>query len=126
MLFDWASYFFTNTSAATNFEEKFVVRRLVTPASPAFLKSDFFDTYNIVGSTEKETIANLLNYARDSMRHFSGSGVNAYYNQWQYYGAPPMSRVVAGTTRISDGVFAHFTAGCHGTVSFIKTAFMLF
>ena len=31
----------------------------------------------------------------------------------------PVSRVIAGTKRRSDGKFAHFTAGCHGTAGLL-------
>lgn len=125
VLFDWREFLVIYSNVATNFEDKFIINKQVTPSPPTYIKTNFFDAYGIIGSSEKQTIANILNYARDSMRHFTGSGAAAHYNQWQYYGAPPMSRVIEGTTRMSDGIFAHFTAGCHGTCSFSKMALML-
>jgi hypothetical protein len=39
-----------------------------------------------------------------------------FFDIWQYYGFPPVSSIIAGTTS-ADG-FAHWTAGCHGSLGF--------
>ena len=69
----------------------------------------------------------MLDWARSHLWHFDGgwSTQNYYYN-WQYWGYPPVSRVIAGTTN-SNPQFPylgslgpqHWTAGCDGTTSFL-------
>jgi hypothetical protein len=86
-----------------------------------FLKSNF-----LIGTTTVQTIGNLLNWARNNLWHFNGlwSPQNFYYN-WQYWGYPPVSRVIAGTPDLDpqyppyNTTLHHWTAGCDGTTSFL-------
>src|SRR5262249_54741274 len=70
------------------------------------------------------TIAEAVFWARN-LRHFEGVwDTTAYQNYWQYIGAPPASRVLAGTHYMGTGnagkSLLHWTWGCHGTTGLLK------
>lgn len=84
----------------------------------------FLRNSNLVGATRAETIGRLLDWARDNLVHFFGAADFGTMEQhWQYRGLPPITRVIAGTTSTYPGNgigFAHWTAGCQGTVGFVR------
>jgi len=121
VLFNWDEYFVVQNNASTGYVDKFVISIDVTPSSPYYLNKNYFDVYSIIEDSDYSTVANLLEYARDVLRHYLKTFTsNNFYNTWQYYGSPPMSRIIEGTTNIETGSFAHYTRGCHGTVGFLK------
>jgi hypothetical protein len=74
----------------------------------------------LIGSDRRTTIANLLDWCRNNLRHFLGAG--PFDAIWGYAGVPPVSRVIQGTTSTADpelGV-CHWTAGCWGTTGFLQ------
>src|SRR5690606_38051231 len=67
------------------------------------------------------TIVALLEWCHVNLNHFLGGYENDNIdNHWQYRGATPISRMINGTTRQTDSRFGRYTAGCHGTVDFLK------
>jgi hypothetical protein len=72
-----------------------------------------------------DTIVRLLEWCRDNMKHFMGTGTTHDMNAtWQYSGLASVRRVIDGTHNAEfagDGpTFAHWTAGCHGTTGFLR------
>ncbi|MFC2138578.1 T9SS type A sorting domain-containing protein [Bacteroidota bacterium] len=127
VLYNWDQYFEITNNSITGIDEKYKITIQSTPAPPAYLKSEFIEEYNIIDESDLLTYAHILEYARDSFRHKGApSGTDEYticqrqWDHWQYVGAPPMSRIIDGTIRESDGDFAHWTKGCQGTVAFTK------
>jgi hypothetical protein len=86
----------------------------------------FLKTNNLIGTTRIDTIGRVLDWARSNLWHFNGTFTpqNFYYN-WQYWGYPPVSRVIAGTPDLDPQYTAlaspphHWTAGCWGTSAFL-------
>jgi len=76
---------------------------------------------NIIGSTRYGTIANLLQWVSKNLCHFYGD--DTYGNMevhWQYRGIPPITYIIEGTTNTLTKEFKHWTAGCHGTIGFLR------
>ena len=94
----------------------------IVPAPP--LRSyEFLGTSDLIGSTRLDTLANVVDWCRANLVHFSGNTAAANMeDQWQYRGFPPMSRVLAGTIQTSRPEFGamHRTAGCWGTTGFLR------
>jgi hypothetical protein len=71
-----------------------------------------------------DTIVRLLEWCRDNMKHFMGTGTaNDMEKTWQYRGLASVRRVIDGTHNHEwDGPdnFGHWTAGCHGTTGFLR------
>jgi hypothetical protein len=71
-----------------------------------------------------DTIVRLLEWCRDNMKHFLGSGTMKDMEQtWQYRGLASVRRVIDGTPNQQwpdADKFAHWTAGCHGTTGFLR------
>ena len=70
-------------------------------------------------------IAQLLGWCRDNMLHFGGtSTARDMQATWQYRGWPPVARMISGTHNheypVPSENFSHWTAGCHGTVGFLR------
>ena len=107
------------SDAENDFTQGFSPTRWSLFAPPAYLMSNFYDQNNIIDPTSAfNTYGNIADYTK-SLRHFTGGyGKDDFQNHWQYHGAIPAQRIIDGTTRQSDNLFAHFTAGCHGTASF--------
>ena len=83
----------------------------------------FLAQNGLLGSTRLKTIINLIGWCRDNLIHFDGTFEAAnVFDQWQYRGVPPVSRVLAGTPVISHPEWGvrHRTAGCYGTLSFLR------
>lgn len=100
-----------------------VYRHNVTPAHPVFIFS-FLKQNNLVGSTRQETIAKVIDWARWNLQHMIGGyECPNYSNIWQYFGLPPVSRIIEGTVLSQGdeiGVFAHYTPACFGTTDFLR------
>ncbi len=93
----------------------------ITPA-PATVAYRFLKKNNLIGSSPKATIENLLEWTRNHLEHFVGD--QSYANAlkiWQYPGWPPLYSVLKGTVSKDDPkkAIAHYTAGCWGTVGFL-------
>ena len=85
---------------------------------PRWIYSEFMKKNNLIGNTRLATIGNVLEWARQNLTHFYGDDTyQNCFDIWQYYGFPPISSIIAGTTDPNDG-FAHWTAGCHGSLGF--------
>jgi hypothetical protein len=107
-----------------------LVSPLVLDATPgnAINTFKFLKTNNLIGPTRIDTIGRVLDWARNNLEHFDGpfSPQNFFYN-WQYWGYPPVSRVIQGTPNLNPQwqgtVLAspphHWTAGCPGTSAFL-------
>ena len=118
---NYKSFLDPRSNADTNYQQSFRLSNSMF-APPAFLMPGFFEKYNIIEPTsDYETFTNILEYSK-GLRHFSGYyNFDDFENHWQYRGVPPAQRIIEGTTRTSDNIFASFTAGCHGTNSFYMT-----
>jgi hypothetical protein len=71
-----------------------------------------------------DTIVKLLEWCRDNMKHFMGTGTaKDMAATWQYRGLASVRRVIDGTHNHEwdgPGSFGHWTAGCHGTTGFLR------
>src|SRR5215212_4463568 len=98
----------------------------VTPAHVVTMYR-FLIARGIIGATPVETIARLLEWCRDHMRHYYDLGVpvrTQYEAFWHYSGFPPVARVMEGTV-VADPTWpatppASWTAGCTGTTRFLR------
>jgi hypothetical protein len=85
---------------------------------PRWIYSEFMKKNNLIGNTRLATIGNVLEWARTNLAHFVGDDIyQTFFDIWQYYGFPPISSIISGTTDPNNG-FAHWTAGCHGSLGF--------
>jgi len=88
----------------------------------------FFVDNDIIRSTHYYTIARFLQWGRIEMAHygtFSGEDptpMEHMYIFWQYYGAPPVVRILEGTPRLWDGHVMHWAKGCSGVSYFLASA----
>jgi hypothetical protein len=84
----------------------------------------FLRNANLVAGARADTVARLLDWARDNLVHFYGSESYATMEQhWQYRGLPPITRLTTGTSSTYPGATTantHWTAGCHGTTGFLR------
>lgn len=114
-----------------SYEVRFGVHGPAVPAEPRFTY-EFLYGNDLIAPTRVETIARLIDWCRWNLRHFSAHRVepDTYVGgdyttlsmdlHWRYRGFPPARRVVEGTTRRVTDASAHWTAGCHGTVGFLR------
>ena len=91
-------------------------------APPRYTYS-FLRINSLIGATRLETITKVLQWVSDNLVHFYGA--SNYINMqahWQYRGIPPITAVIEGTTSTATTPpeFRHWTAGCHGTVGFLR------
>lgn len=71
-------------------------------------------------SGQYKAIVHLFDWCRRNMVHFGGDFTTANMKaHWQYHGYPPLARVIEGTQK-TDSTFQHWTAGCTGTVGFLR------
>jgi hypothetical protein len=103
---------------------------LPLPGADAY---DFLLDNGMLYESQLLTIGALIEWAR-GLTHFFGALTpeNSLYH-WGYCGAPPAARMIEGTTAGDDPPMSphpgwgaplgkhHFTAGCQGTVSFIRS-----
>ncbi len=88
----------------------------------------FFVDNDIIRSTHYYTIARILKWGRENMAHygiFVGEDplpMEHMYIFWQYYGAPPVVRILEGTPRLWDGHVMCWAQGCHGVTDFLVSA----
>lgn len=74
-----------------------------------------------IGPDRVTTITNLITWFRWNVMHFMGGYTTAnVYDQWQYRGYIPASRIMDGTPVLSNpnSTLRHRTGGCHGTTGF--------
>ncbi|MEO8484818.1 MAG: hypothetical protein ABI585_00630 [Betaproteobacteria bacterium] len=97
-----------------------------TPSHPTFTYR-FLVENDLVDDTPRGTIARVIGWCRANLSHFFGTltAQNAEYH-WQYRGAPPVRRILAGTPLLdpdAPGFLAprHWTAGCSGTTAFLRS-----
>lgn len=77
------------------------------------------------GISKREVIERLLQWCnRDNMFHFfGGPEYSSMDKTWQYKGGAPVKKIIDGTVAQNTppwNVYSHWTAGCHGTSSFLK------
>jgi len=84
---------------------------LPAPAEKAWA---FLQANSLIGVTAEETVANVVEWCRQHLRHYSGghTAIN-FQNTWGYRGFPPTSGFFTGANRFD-------TAGCHGTNGFLQ------
>ncbi len=86
---------------------------------------------NLLANTRLKTIGNLLHWCKGLFHYgpphpkYSDRGADLNEGFWQYRGFPPVSRMILGTKCTLDGMpehqrKGHFTAGCHGTMGFLR------
>ncbi len=104
------------------------LRHTATPTPPDFT-FEFMNTNNIVAEDRLQTIANILEWCRSNLAHFTGEfNAKNFEGHWQYRGYPPISRVITGTVKVvpvrsspqnyvNSG---YHTAGCWGTTAFLR------
>jgi hypothetical protein len=102
-----------------------LMQETVVPAPP-LVTAQFVAQNNLLCANRPATIAEAVFWARN-LNHAMGAGALADYELgfWQYAGAPPASRMLAGTkyTGTDSSVFTdvrHWTFGCHGTTGLLK------
>lgn len=89
------------------------------PAPPDYIWR-FLEDEELIGATRKETLVNVLHWARYHLRHYYRTDATVERDEyfWNYRGGAPVARVLEGTTPQRPGDvphFGHWTAGCHGT-----------
>ena len=111
-LFDWDSEY------STHRVNPYELGR-ATPGDP--LRTYYFlEVNDLVRSTKRGTIGRVIEWCRDNLSHFLYYPVASnMVDHWQYEGCPPVERMISGTTHAAYGS-AHWTAGCWGTVGFLR------
>jgi hypothetical protein len=94
-----------------------------TPTHP-IVTIKFLADNNLIGASRRQTIGNVLDWARSHLLHFAGPGtIENQYQYWQYWGAPPVARVLSGTIStdpmISGYGLRNWTEGCYGTTDWL-------
>jgi len=76
----------------------------------------------ILYDAKARAISRLLSWCGDKLSHFQGWTDNAnLYLHWQYYGCPPVARVLEGTINPNfSPTLRHWTAGCFGTTALLR------
>lgn len=123
-LFDgtWMFRSSVDPSGTATYEVNFSKIGLGVPAPPDLLFA-FIRPY--IQSTRLKTIDSLISWCRDYLKHFFGNFAIADMEEyWNYRGAPPVSRVIEGTSRKSkvtdpEELPRNWTAGCHGTAALL-------
>lgn len=99
----------------------------ITPSHPTFTYP-FLVQNNVVGATQLDTIARVLDWCRWNLSHYLGGFTpqNAEYH-WQYRGAAPARRIIEGTLLLDPQYASSFPApnhwipGCWGTSAFLRS-----
>jgi hypothetical protein len=93
-----------------------------TPGDPV-RTFQFLRANGLLAETRRATIERLLEWVRRNVIHFSGDWDAAnVFDQWQYYGWPPVERTLSGTKLASrpNGEVRHRSGGCLGTGGFLR------
>jgi hypothetical protein len=112
VLFD-GTHVFARTATwpdSTYKEGRVIYPSAITPTN-ATVTLKFLYQHDLVRPTRLETISRAIDWAQN-LSHKTDTGA---YDHWQYEFRPPMARVLAGTVRISDQRFGHYTGGCTTT-----------
>jgi len=95
----------------------------VTPGDPSMV-FQFLRSNGLVGIDRRNAIERVLDWCRWNLVHWIGEGQTAEiaYTTWQYYGLPPVKRIIEGTLNPLWPVSTpkHWTAGCCGTTGFLR------
>ena len=95
----------------------------VVPAPP-LVTAQFVAQNNFLCADRPATIAEAVFWARNLEHEYGNTSPADDLNFWQYAGAPPASRVLAGTkyTGTANVVtdLRHWTNGCHSTTGLLK------
>ncbi len=92
-----------------------------TPGDP-YRTYTFLLNNNLLGASRLDTVIRLIDWCR-RMVHFTGGWeASNIYDQWQYYGFPPVERIISGTPVLSrpGDPGRHRTGGCWGTTGFLR------
>lgn len=96
--------------------------------APIELTLKFLKERELVGPTRLKTIANVLEWARGNLQHMLGpQTTKVFESHWRYRGFPLLSRLIEGTVLpgYEDWGARHWTAGCWGTLGYIKAVLQL-
>ena len=118
-LLDSRQTFLWNGSAG-GYEIRLYPHGTALPCAPDFCYKFLLDK---VDSNRIVTMANLLDWCRNNLAHFLGGlDTKNVYDQWQYRGFPPVSRIIQSTPNLSTLFLGkrHWTAGCWGTTGFLR------
>ena len=122
-LFSWRS--------GDQYEIHFTPHAPSTPAEPR-RTYEFLYQNDLIGHNRLNTIHRLVDWCRWHLSHYHAhevspdvfiggrSEVIGMELHWQYRGFAPVRRIIEGTTRQVTNSTRHWTAGCHGTVGFLK------
>jgi hypothetical protein len=95
----------------------------ITPGDPVRIFR-FLTTSQLIGATPRDTIERTVAWVGHNVVHFSGDWDAAnVYAQWQYYGWPPVERILAGTTNANQPSMGmqRRSGACFGTVGLLHT-----
>ena len=93
-----------------------------TPGDPYRLY-EFLRRNDLVGASERDTIERVVGWAGRTLVHFRGDWDAAdVYANWQYFGWPPIERILAGTVDAEHPELglAHRSGACFGTVGVLR------
>lgn len=93
-----------------------------TPGDPVRIY-ELLRTKDLIAKTRRASIERVLDWSRRNLLHFTGDWDAAnVFDQWEYYGWPPVERILSGTKRASDrqGAVQHRSGGCLGTGGFLR------
>lgn len=97
-----------------------------SPATPGYTLT-FFKDHNLIGVDATATVAELFGWERKLRHDFVVSG-DPTVNVFPYFWGPdtppiPDSKIITGTTYTGpiNAGFEHYTAGCGGTMEFMKS-----
>jgi hypothetical protein len=77
----------------------------------------------VLYEAKSRAMARLMAWCSDKLSHFTGwTDSENLYAHWQYYGCPPVARVIEGTINAGfSPTLRHWTAGCFGTTGFLQS-----
>lgn len=77
---------------------------------------------SVLYDAKMNAYSRLLAWCGDKLSHFiDWTDKPNLYAHWQYYGCPPVARVLEGTINPKfSPTLRHFTAGCFGTSAFLR------
>jgi hypothetical protein len=69
----------------------------------------------------RKTVFRMVDWCRKLVHFFGGFEASTAESHWQYRGYAPAIRMMRQTARSGTGDTAHWTAGCWGTVGFVRS-----